>query len=279
MPKATLGEFQLYYEEHGAGEPLLLVLPSWWTCDTWKVGVLPRLAEGWRTIIFDNRGAGRSGRPKGGYRVPQFARDAADLLSNLGIPRCHVAGFALGGTVAEALAIERPDLVATLTLAGVGPGELAPPGSAAEWRDEREIREQGFERYIRAHVENDRTAFSSAFYRDHIDTVKALGDALWAGQTEPEHLRGHHEARSTWDTLFNAPRVAMKTLVLCGSADDVARGKNSSPAATARRLAGLIADAELALVPEVRHMTFWDGDGALSRFTEFLARHPIDKLQ
>jgi len=179
--------------------------------------------------------------------------------------------------------VERPDLVATLTLAGVGPGELAPSGSVREWRDERDIREQGFERYIRAHVENDRTAFSAAFYRDHIDTVKALGDALWAGQTRPEHLRVHHEARSTWDALVNATRVSVPTLIVCGSADDVARGKNSSPAATARRLAEIIPDAELALVPDVRHMTFWDGDGALSRMKEFLRRHPlsypIDKVQ
>jgi hypothetical protein len=40
-------------------------------------------------------------------------------------------------------------------------------------------------------------------------------------------------------------------------------------------LGELVPGAELALVPNVRHMTFWDGDGALKALQDFLARHPI----
>ena len=66
----------------------------------------------------------------------------------------------------------------------------------------------------------------------------------------------------------------MPTLVLCGADDGVER-RGSTPEATARRLAPLIAGAELALIPGVRHMTFWDGDGALKALQEFLERHAI----
>jgi hypothetical protein len=64
------------------------------------------------------------------------------------------------------------------------------------------------------------------------------------------------------------------TLVLCGAEDGVER-RGSTPAATAKMLAPLIPGAELALIPKTRHMTFWDGDGALIALQGFLARHPI----
>jgi pimeloyl-ACP methyl ester carboxylesterase len=74
--------------------------------------------------------------------------------------------------------------------------------------------------------------------------------------------------------LGNAPKVTVPSLVLCGAGDDVNRG-GSTPAGTARRLAELLPGAELNLVPNVKHMTFWDGDGALQALQDFLARHPI----
>ena len=185
-----------------------------------------------------------------------------------------MVGFALGGAIAQAIAIERPDLVATLTMAATGPGERQGGLRKATDDEDRKIREQGFERYIRSHVENDSTAFSAAFYREHGETVRTLGRVLWEGQTRPEDLRGHHEARGTWDTIENAARVQVQTLVLVGDADDVARG-NSTPVDTARRLAALIPGAELALIPGAKHIVFWDGTGAISCLEDFLARHPV----
>jgi pimeloyl-ACP methyl ester carboxylesterase len=68
--------------------------------------------------------------------------------------------------------------------------------------------------------------------------------------------------------------VKVPTLVLCGEDDDVNRG-GSTPVGTARKLGELVPGAELALIPGVKHMTFWDGTGALSALQDFLARHPI----
>ncbi|HET7392490.1 MAG TPA: hypothetical protein VFK25_01800 [Candidatus Binatia bacterium] len=61
----------------------------------------------------------------------------------------------------------------------------------------------------------------------------------------------------------------MPTLILCGAEDDVNRA-GSTPAATARRLAELVPGSELALVPTVKHMTFWRRRRA-ERVREFLA--------
>jgi pimeloyl-ACP methyl ester carboxylesterase len=227
------------------------------------------------TIIFDCRGTGRSSKPKGWIRST-IRSDGIALLSQLKISRCHVVGFALGGQIVQAIAIARPDLAATLTMAAAGPGSKTLSGGPRDLSPEaaREIGELGFEQYIKSHINNDGMAFNPAFYREHRDLANALANALWSGQSTVEQFGYHEKARLTWDALAKAAEVKVPTLILCGADDDVNR-RGSTPVGTARRLGELVPGAELALVPNVRHMTFWDGDGALKALQDFLARHPI----
>ena len=64
--------------------------------------------------------------------------------------------------------------------------------------DAEEIREHGFERFIRNHIENTHMAFDAKFYKEHPEAVQALSDALWKRQTSPEQHQFHYEARRTW---------------------------------------------------------------------------------
>lgn len=276
MPTAKLDGVEIYYEREGAGEPVLFVPASWWPSDPWKLQVVPTLNRGWETIIMDCRGTGRSSHPEDGYTVAQFAQDCAALLAHLGIARCHVVGFAIGGQILQALAISRPDLVATLTITATGPGSRTLIGNPRDLSPDahEEIRRMGFEDYIRSHVDNDGMAFNPTFYHANREAAAALSDALWSGQSTVEMFRRHEEARLTWDTLASAPDVRVPTLVLCGEDDKVER-RGSTPVETARLLGEAIPGAELALIPGVRHMTFWDGTGAVEALKDFLGRHPI----
>jgi len=249
MPTANIGDVSLFYEETGQGEPVLLLPPSWWPAATWNVGVVPALSQRYHTIIFDCRGTGHSSKPKEGYTVQQFAQDGIALLSHLKISRCHVVGFALGGQIVQAMAIARPDLIASLTMAAAGPGSKTLSGGPRDFSPEaaHEIREMGFERYIKTHINNDGMAFNPDFYRAHRDVA---------------------------DALAKAAEVKVPTLILCGADDDVNR-RGSTPVGTACRLGELVPGAELALVPGVKHMTFWDGDGGLKGLQNFLTKHPI----
>ena len=276
MTTANLGNLDIYYEIKGAGEPVLLAPASWWPSDTWNVGVVPFLSKRFKTIVFDCRGTGRSSQPKEGYTVAQFAQDCLGLLAHLGISRCHAVGFALGGQMMQAMAIERPDVVATLTIAASGAGTKTLAGGQRTLSPdtEREIYALGFERYIRNYIENDTMAFNPQFYRGHGEVVAALADAVWSGQSTVEMFRRHEDARLTWDTLGKAVEVKMPTLILCGADDDVAR-RGSTPVGTAKRLAELTAGSELFLIPNTKHMTFWDGSGGLIALEDFFLRHPI----
>ena len=276
MPTKQVNGVEIYYEIQGSGEPILLVPPNWSPCATWNVGVVPTLSKRFRTIIYDGRGTGRSAKPAEGYNVRQFASDGIGLLEQLGVGRCHLFGFAIGGQIVQAMAIERPELAASLTIATTGPGVRRLDGTLREVEPEAldEIHKIGFEKYILENIDNDQMAYNPEFYRSHRQQAAELARALWSGQSTVEQYRAHELARLTWDTLAEAPKVNVPTLILCG-ADDAVERRGSTPEATARRLAPLIPGAELALVPGVRHMTFWDGDGALKTLQDFIERHPI----
>lgn len=277
MATIAVNGINLYCETQGAGETVLLIAPNWWPCATWNVQVVPTLSKKYRTVIYDQRGTGRSDKPKDGYTVRQFALDGIALLEQLGISRCHIVGFAIGGQIVQAMAIERPDLVASLTISTTGSGSRGLDGKPREVGPEalNEIAKIGFEKYILEHIDNDHMAYNPEYYHAHREQAATLAKALWSGQSTVEQYRLHELARLTWDTLAEAPRVKVPTLVLCGADDGIER-RGSTPEATARALAPLIAGAELALVPNVRHMTFWDGTGALEVLQDFLNRHPIN---
>ena len=79
--------------------------------------MVPDLAKEFQVIIFDNRGAGKSDCPPGPYTSDMLADDTAGLLTSLGLEQAAVLGFSMGGFIAQALVINKPELVSKLILA------------------------------------------------------------------------------------------------------------------------------------------------------------------
>ena len=107
----------IYYETWGSGEPLLLI--SGLATDL-RIWACQRMVFGrrYRCIALDNRGSGRSGKPEGPYSLEQMAADAVAVLDAEGVGRAHVVGHSMGSYVAQVLAVQHPDRVRSLTLAG-----------------------------------------------------------------------------------------------------------------------------------------------------------------
>jgi 3-oxoadipate enol-lactonase len=108
----------LYVEEHGEGQPLLLLEGLGQSLWAWREQI-PVFARRFRTIAFDTRGTGRSPVPEEPYGIDELAQDAADVLD--GRTGC-VVGLSMGGYVALTLALARPELVRSLVLIGTGAG-------------------------------------------------------------------------------------------------------------------------------------------------------------
>ena len=125
MPYADLPGVRLYYEDRGQGDPVLLVHGGLGTGTFHWRQQIDVLAERYRVLAPDLRGVGRSSRVPFGPDV--FHREAADLIAlcdRLELPRVHLIAFSAGTMPARLMPIERPDLVATLTLIS-GPERLS----------------------------------------------------------------------------------------------------------------------------------------------------------
>jgi len=122
---SSTGELNLAYQSFGdENAPVFLLVTGWFSDMTlWPRGFCEELAaRGFRVIRYDNRDAGLSARTdienidltRPPYTMSDLAADAVGLLDTLGIPAAHVAGFAMGGTIAHFIAIEHPERVLSL---------------------------------------------------------------------------------------------------------------------------------------------------------------------
>ena len=105
----------LNYEVIGEGEPLLLIMGTSGSIPLWGE-LLPRLADRYRVIAFDNRGLGGSERGEGPITVASMAEDASALLEALDVPRAHAMGWSLGSAIVQELALAHPQQVASAVL-------------------------------------------------------------------------------------------------------------------------------------------------------------------
>ena len=135
MPEQVANGVRLYYEEQGAGAPILCINGLGSSAPVWA-DAAKKLAGIGRVIAYDRRGCGRSERPEPYERtsVAEQADDAAALLDALGATPAIVIGRSYGGTIAIDLALRHSDRVrAVVALEPDGSREMAP--AAAAWVD------------------------------------------------------------------------------------------------------------------------------------------------
>src|SRR3954470_20822654 len=119
MTHADVHGLSLYYEEHGSGEPLIL-LHGGIGAGAMFAPILPELAAGRRVITVDLQGHGGTADVDRPLRPELMADDIAGLLDHLGLERADVMGYSLGGIVALRTAIQHPQRVRRLVLVSVG---------------------------------------------------------------------------------------------------------------------------------------------------------------
>ena len=117
-----VGGVPFAYRDLGAGSDVPVVFLHHLTAvlDDWDPRVIDGLAAEHRVIAFDNRGVGASGG-KVPHTVEEMARDAIAFIRAMGLEKVDLLGFSLGGGVAQMVALQAPDLVRRMVLAGTGP--------------------------------------------------------------------------------------------------------------------------------------------------------------
>jgi pimeloyl-ACP methyl ester carboxylesterase len=119
------------------GEPLLLVMGAASSSVVWPDALVALLAEQHRVIRYDHRDTGRSTAAfdEQPYGVTDLAADAIAVLDAFGVPRAHVVGMSLGGTLVQLMLLDHPERIASATVFGTGalpvPGAPELPGPDA----------------------------------------------------------------------------------------------------------------------------------------------------
>ena len=247
MPFATSAGVKLYWEEHGAGEPLLLIMGLGATLEWWH-RLVPILAPRFRTIVFDNRGAGRSDVPAGPYPVPVMAEDAAAVMDAAGVASAHVFGASMGGMIAQELALNHPSRVRSLILGCTAcGGQHVVPAT----------KEVGAALAARTTMTREEAMWAMVPYIFDASTPRDVVAAdLAIRLTSPvsndgyfAQLQGIRAWSGTYDRLAG---LTMPTLVIHGETDQLVPPENG------RIVAKAIPHARLVMIPHASHIFFTD---------------------
>lgn len=231
---------ELFYEIHGAGPPLVLVMGIGYDSSLWTLQQVPVLSTRFRIVLLDNRDAGRSARADHPYTIADMADDVAGLLDALDIHRTHLLGLSMGSMIGMEFALRHADRLDRLILAGPS---AAPARSAVDpiciWN------------WVKA---NDPTGqvfagqqftwlFSTAFLRNQQavqDTVALL--ASNPNPVEPQAYDRQAQAYLHFDALDRLSGITAATLVIAGEQDLL------TPPWVAREVAAAIPLARLQIV-------------------------------
>jgi pimeloyl-ACP methyl ester carboxylesterase len=250
VPNIDIAGNDLYYERRGTGEPMLLIQGLGGNSLHWGEGFLGGLEDSFELILFDNRGAGRSGALEGELTIVDLAQDAIGLLDALEIDQAHVVGISMGGMVAQEIVLAAPERVLTLTLGCTFPGgpeakmtDMEVVGMLAEavlsGDDERTLR-VGYEVMIAAEYGEQEGAYE--LYSELAGQYRAPIPVLMA---QLSAIVGH-------DTSDRLGEITAPTLVIHGTADRLMESENGE------LIARLIPGARLELLEGSGHMFFWE---------------------
>lgn len=264
-----VGKTWIAWYERGQGPPLVLLMGTGSTMAEWDPALLRLLAERHRLILFDYPGTGMSGPWRGDRSFDSLADVTARFLSAIDVPRTAVLGWSMGGFVAQRLAVDHPEVVSHLVLAGTNPGgsrtvlgtpeaqaidsdpdasdedilrELYPPSRQAEGR--RFLRRLG-------------RAGRSGEIPDDFEVPAATTDAQVAA--EDPWLRSDRNYRQL-------AGLGVPTLAAAGRQDPVV------PPANLRRIAARVPGARLVVLPGAHAFLFQERREFARTVDEFLGR-------
>ena len=261
MPTVTVGQennadIEIYYEDHGAGQPVVLIHGYPLSGRAWDKQVAALLEAGYRVITYDRRGFGKSSQPASGYDYDTFAADLNTLLEHLDLREAVLVGHSMGtGEVTRYLARYGSARVAKGVLVSPIPPYLLEAGDNPDGVPQALF--DGFAQAARADTPAWMKGFLDNFY--NVDTLRGtlISDQAWQASWNLAVTASATAAVAcigTWTTDFrdDLPKVDVPVLVIHGDADQVLPLDK-----TAGRLPGLIKDMHLVVVEGGPHAIPW----------------------
>ena len=247
------------YKLEGTGPSIALVHGVGADLESWD-GVVEALRSKYRLLRHDLRGHGASAKVKGRYELDDFVGDLAELLDHLEIGRTHLAGFSLGGIIAQGFALEHAARLDRLVLISAIAGRTQAERDRMTARA-KVLREGGGS----AHVDSALNRwFTDEFLANNRDLVEKR---LERGRSnDPECYRAAYRVLAETDLADELHRIDVPTLVMTGEFD-----VGSTPRMS-RLMADRIPDSKLHILNGLKHSVLIEApDLIATRMDEFLA--------
>ncbi|UCD56641.1 MAG: alpha/beta fold hydrolase [Candidatus Hydrogenedentota bacterium] len=218
MPKLKVSDIEMYYESMGEGVPVVLVTGYGMDLFAWTLQA-PALSQDYRVYMNDNRGVGLTDKPDGPYTIKMMADDLAGLFKAADIDRAHLVGHSMGGMIAQQLALDRPDLLRSLTLASTTC--RVPRGAELllmQWTDILEkLGNEGFVNNILA------WGFTFEFVDTQYESLMMFRQMMLDHFNErpipPHSFRSQCAAATTFNLSDDIKNIRVPTMVLVGRGD------------------------------------------------------------
>src|SRR5438309_3286709 len=283
MPYVRVGkenstDLELYYEDHGSGDPVVLIHGYPLSGSSWEKQLPVLLESGHRVITYDRRGFGKSSQPTTGYNYDTFAEDLHKLVSHLKLRDFALVGFSMGGgEVARYIGKYGSKDVSKAVIIGGIPPFLLKTADNAEGVDGAVF--EGIKKAVAA----DRYAFFTEFFKNFYNTDVHLGKRISEQAVQASwNVAAIASATAslacvpTWHEDFrdDVAKIDIPTLVIHGDADRIV-----PISAAGHRTAKLITGAELVVIKDGPHNVAWTHpDEVNTALTNFLAK-PTAKTQ
>lgn len=231
---------ELYYEIHGDGPPLVLVMGIGYDSSLWTLQQVPALSTRFHVVLLDNRDTGRSSRADHPYDIADMADDLVGLLDELNIPRAHLLGLSMGSMIGIEFALRHADRLDRLVLAGPNASparSTVDPISIWNWVKTHDPNGEIFG------AQQFTWLFSTAFLRNQ-QAVQETAALLASNPNpvEPEAYDRQSQAYLRFDALDRIHDIQAATLVIVGEQDLL------TPPWVAREVAAGIPGARLEIV-------------------------------
>jgi len=261
MPFATLNSLNLYYERHGdSGEPLVFVHGYTGDISDWRLQI-PEFSRDYRLVVMDLRGHGRSEAPadRNVYTVELMTADVEALIDAVGFTRYHLLGHSMGGAIVQEIALRSPERLLSLTLEDTAPRFNLPADHVMlEFRAKRLHLAETEGMAAAARLELPWTP-------PHMPPARLQEVSERLARMSADAFIGAARSLVDWaGTEERASSITTPTLVICGDLDAPALVDAS------RRLAELIPNASLVVIPESAHSPQWERP---ELFNRALRRH------
>ena len=250
------GSIDLYYEDHGSGEPVVLIHGYPLSGRAWDNQLPVLLEAGRRVITYDRRGFGKSSQPTSGYDYDTFAADLAALLDELDLHDATLVGHSMGtGEVTRYLGTHGSARVARGVLISPIPPFLLQTDDNPEGLPASLF--EGFIKEAKADIPAWMKGFLENFYNFDEYRGKLVSDEAFQTSWNIASAASAIAAVAcipTWETDFrqDLPKIDVPILVIQGDADRILPYEK-----TGKRLPGLINDMELITIEGGPHAIAW----------------------